>query len=326
MAAARRGSRRGAIAIPLGALLAAACSGGGSQLAQQGQPAASTTAGASAATSAATGSSSTSPPSATIDSTPRPSSPAHPPVPTSELASPKTPEAAARELRRVETALRGDDRDPARLERLGRRQQLAYRALSAHPAWRTAVEAAMPVDLRTAVQANLDAGAALGSLTGTGDELPSSLPDWKVLAPQAAPTLRGYYEEGEAATRIPWAYLAAIHFVESRVGRIHGPSGAGAQGPMQFIPSTWEAYGTGDINDDHDAILAAGRYLADTGGPGDMARALAAYNHDDRYVAAVDAYAKVMLADPRAYDGYHAWQVFFATRDATFLLPEGFGT
>lgn len=226
----------------------------------------------------------------------------------------------------MERALRDDDRDPTRLAKLGRRQQLAYRALSAHPEWVEEVQRAVPDAVRVAVQANVDAGNALSALTGTGDALPSSLPDWQVLAPQPASTLRGYYESAEAATGIPWAYLAAIHFVESRVGRIHGPSGAGAQGPMQFIPATWETYGQGDIGDDHDAIQAAARYLADRGGPDDMARALYAYNNDERYVAAVEAYARVMLADPRAYDGYHAWRVFFATRDGTFLLPEGFGT
>ena len=57
-----------------------------------------------------------------------------------------------------------------------------------------------------------------------------------------------------------------------------------------------------------------------------MDRALRAYNHDERYVTAVKAYAQVMLADPRAYDGYYQWQVFFATDKGTFLLPEGFGT
>lgn len=58
---------------------------------------------------------------------------------------------------------------------------------------------------------------------------------------------------------------------------------------MQFIPSTWAAYGEGDVNSDHDAILAAGRYLNAAGAPGSMARAVFAYNHDTRYVSAVTA-------------------------------------
>jgi membrane-bound lytic murein transglycosylase B len=109
------------------------------------------------------------------------------------------------------------------------------------------------------------------------------------------------------------------------MGRIHGNSSAGAQGPMQFIPSTWAAYGAGgDIDSDHDAILAAGRFLAATGGPSDMDRALFAYNHSQAYVAAVEAYARVMLADPRAYDGYYQWQVYYSTTSGVVRLPEGY--
>ena len=55
-----------------------------------------------------------------------------------------------------------------------------------------------------------------------------------------------------------------------------------------------------------------------------MDRALFSYNNDDRYVAAVKAYASVILDDPKAFDGYYQWQVFYAKRDGTYLLPEGF--
>ena len=68
------------------------------------------------------------------------------------------------------------------------------------------------------------------------------------------------------------------------MGRIRGTSTAGAKGPMQFLPSTWEAYGEGDIEDPDDAIMAAARYLANYGAPADMDRALFAYNHSDHYV------------------------------------------
>jgi hypothetical protein len=272
-----------------------ACGGGGGQLAEQRQASTSTTA-----------------PNA--------------PIPTTALASPRSAAAVARELRVVEAAIRGDDRDPARLTALGRRQDLAYRALVAHPDWIDDVERAVPASLRPTVRANVEAGTALTDLTSGGGSLPTTLPDWQVLAPRPASTLRGYYDEAQAATGTPWEYLAAIHLVESRVGRIHGTSSAGAQGPMQFIPATWETYGAGDIADDHDAIQAAARYLADRGAPGEMPPALFSYNNDDRYVAAIEHYAGVMRDDPRAYDGYHAWQVFFATGTGAYLLPEGYGT
>jgi hypothetical protein len=240
------------------------------------------------------------------------------PVPVSRLDGPETARATAAVLRHVERALaRGDGAtDPT----LGREQQLAYRALAAHPAWVDRVVAEVPAGVRDAVRANVAAGAALGGLTG---EAPAGFPAWEILVPEPSTTLRRYYDEAERASGVPWQYLAAIHLVETRVGRIRGLSSAGAQGPMQFIPATWEAHGEGDINDDRDAILAAGRYLASRGAPSDMDRALFSYNNDDRYVAAVKAYADVLAVAPAAYDGYHQWQVFYATVDGTFLLPEG---
>lgn len=246
------------------------------------------------------------------------------PVPAELLDTLGTARATAAELTEAETALRGDDRDPAALEQLGERQQLAYRALANHPHWASVVVADVPARVRSAVQHNIAADMALAQLTGDS-AAPTTLPDWTILEPEPAETLRGYYQEAEAASGIPWQYLAAIHLVETRMGRIHGNSPAGAQGPMQFIPETWESYGEGDITDDRDAILAAARYLAARGGPEDMDRALFSYNNDDRYVEAVRAYAAVMLDDPLAYDGYHGWRVFFGKADGTVLLPEGFG-
>jgi RimJ/RimL family protein N-acetyltransferase len=38
---------------------------------------------------------------------------------------------------------------------------------------------------------------------------------------------------------------------------------------------------------------------------------------------AVKAYAGVLARAPSLYDGYHQWQVFYATVDGTFMLPEG---
>ncbi len=244
--------------------------------------------------------------------------------------TPASVEETAEVLGRVEPALRGgdpddanDDGDPERRRALGRSQQLAYRALSLHPEWLEPVAATLPAETATVVRANVAAGAALSALV-VDAPLATALPEWHIVAPAPPEELLGYYREAEAAYQIPWVYFAAIHFVETRFGRIVGPSSAGAQGPMQFIPSTWEIYGEGDIYSNRDAILAAGRYLSDRGGPADMDRALFAYNNHDRYVEAIQAYAGVLLADARAYDGYYQWQTFYRTTDGLYLIPEGY--
>ena len=105
--------------------------------------------------------------------------------------------------------------------------------------------------------------------------------------------------------------LAAVNFVESAFGRMRNSSAAGAQGPMQFIPSTWDAYGMGgDVNDPHDAIMGAANYLSASGAPGDLTGALYAYNPSNLYVRAVLAYAGRIRRDRDAFLSYYSWQVF----------------
>jgi hypothetical protein len=121
--------------------------------------------------------------------------------------------------------------------------------------------------------------------------------------------LASFYGEAERRFAIGANYLAAIHLVETKFGRVVNNSVAGAQGPMQFIPSTWEIYGHGgDIRDPHDAILAAARLLRANGAPGRYGRALHAYNPSRLYVAAVSHYAKLIAADPHALYFLYVWE------------------
>ena len=90
---------------------------------------------------------------------------------------------------------------------------------------------------------------------------------------------------------IPWNVLAAINKIESNFGRNMGPSSAGAIGWMQFMPSTWERWGTdADANgfadpwNPVDGVYSAARYLAASGGATDIRRAVFSYNHADWYV------------------------------------------
>ena len=128
-----------------------------------------------------------------------------------------------------------------------------------------------------------------------------TLPAWRIDPPTPADELLGYYREAESASGVGWTYLAAINLIETGFGRIAGVSTAGAQGPMQFLPSTFAAYGEGgDILSPHDSIMAAGRYLAVNGFADDRDYALYRYNNSNQYVQAINDYAAVLAADPAA--------------------------
>ncbi len=104
------------------------------------------------------------------------------------------------------------------------------------------------------------------------------------------------YREAAKKRRIDWAVLAAVGYVETRHGyggreRTCVNSSVGAQGPMQFMPSTWQEVGvdaSGDGKADpchyEDAIHSAAKYLVDGGAPGDYQSALFQYNNAGWYV------------------------------------------
>jgi hypothetical protein len=124
------------------------------------------------------------------------------------------------------------------------------------------------------------------------------VPNFMIDQFEIPPFLLPLYQACGTQYGIPWEVLASINKIESAFGTNMGPSTAGAVGWMQFLPSTWKAYGV-DANDDGekdpynpvDAICAAARYLNAAGGEQDLRTAIFAYNHADWYVDEVLLYA-----------------------------------
>jgi membrane-bound lytic murein transglycosylase B len=210
--------------------------------------------------------------------------------------------------------------DPA-LTAAAHREQAAYRAIGRHPDWDATTRPRIPADLVDVYDRNVDARRQLTALTAVRETLPA----WRIQQPAPADELMNYYHQAESESGVGWNYLAAINFVESRFGSILGASTAGAQGPMQFLPSTFASYGQGgDIHSPHDSILAAGRYLAANGFATDRDHAIYGYNHASEYVRAVDQYATLIAADPATFAAYYRWDVYCMTSAGDVLLPIGY--
>lgn len=134
-------------------------------------------------------------------------------------------------------------------------------------------------------------------------------------------------EREKPACKLGWDTLAGIGKIESNDGRtltdagystspILGPAVQGslhAQGPMQFMPSTWAKWGAdgngdgvADPNQIDDATLAAARYLCSYGALDTAAgwhAAVFGYNHLETYVAAVAAQATLYAQRAAAIGG-----------------------
>jgi soluble lytic murein transglycosylase-like protein len=199
---------------------------------------------------------------------------------------------------------------PQDVELLALREQLIYRFMAAKDRLAQQVLGRLDKGAAGEARANVVAGGALYDHFSPV----KTLPDFRIRSPEPADTLRGYFEEGERRFGVHWELLAAVMLIETRMGRIVSNSSAGAQGPMQFIPSTWTAYGLGgDVRDEHDAVLGAANYLSANGAPADDRNALFHYNPVPAYVTAVTRYAKAMDRDPDLFYAYYNWQVFVRT-------------
>ena len=206
----------------------------------------------------------------------------------------------------------GTPRPPRQLRLWALHQQRLYLSLGlARAEVGDAVVRRLPGELRADARDVLTARRALVRLTPRTTQ---PLSAFRTGPADPAEQLLGYYREAQRRFGVPWHVLAAVNFVETAFGKVLSPSTAGAQGPMQFLPATWRAYGLGgDIDDPRESILGAANYLRASGAPGNLRRALYAYNHSALYVDAILAYSRVMSRDGRAFYGFHAWQVFVRT-------------
>jgi soluble lytic murein transglycosylase-like protein len=236
------------------------------------------------------------------------------PLPTGSVAIARELSTATQSLHAAVDDWREDGtlRQPRALRLWALYQQRLYLSLGlASAAAGDRVVARLPAPFQPEARDVLVARRSLVRLT-----LPTTRPlsEFRTGPAEPADRLLGYYREAQRRFGVPWQVLAAVNFVETAFGKLRSSSTAGAQGPMQFLPATWRAYGLGgDVDDPHDAILGAANYLRASGASTDLRRALYAYNHSTLYVDAVLAYARVVRRDVRAFHGFHAWQVFVRT-------------
>jgi membrane-bound lytic murein transglycosylase B len=245
-------------------------------------------------------------------------------LPAPDVALARTPAALAQALttttRRLREAVGRWDATaavPRDVTHLALHHQRMLRLMASRRELGDATLERLPHDVRGEARDTVRARRHLAQIPRSSGRLPP------VRVDDAAPaaTLRRHYGAAHKRFGIHWSVLASINFVESAFGRVRSASEAGARGPMQFLPSTWRRYGMGgDIDDPRDAILAAANYLHRSGAPGDLDRALFAYNHSTAYVRAIRRFAARMRSDERSYLAYYAWQVYVRTAAGTRRL------
>lgn len=238
--------------------------------------------------------------------------------------APSSSEEAVQLFVAVERALRVDDLSNEAYADLGHTEQLIVRTLIRNTEWIPDFLESLPDDLKPFAELHIEARQELGIHVGDA-VLGENVPPWRIIDPAPAEELLSYYKSAEAETGIEWEVLAGVNLVETVIGRIDGVSTAGAQGPMQFLPTTWpEVSQGGDVLDPSDAIHGAGRYLVQRGGLENINEGLWGYNNSYNYGNAVLAYAEMLRLDERAFRGIYNWEVYVGSVEGTLWLPVGY--
>ena len=247
------------------------------------------------------------------------------PLPEPTAGIPREPAALARRLEEMHLALqrsidawvrsggarRGGPPRDVTLQAL--HQQRIYRLLSARPGLAQRALRRLPWWLAPGAR---DIHGALRALRRLHYATPLT-PGRRLRTGRALPAdvLLGHYRRAQRRFGVGWHVLAAVNFVETAFNRLRNDSVSGAQGPMQFIPSTWRAYGLGgDIHEPRDAIMGAANYLRSSGAPRNYSRALYAYNPSRLYVEGALRIARQMRASRRTFYAIYSWQVYIRTR------------
>jgi membrane-bound lytic murein transglycosylase B len=220
------------------------------------------------------------------------------------MVSLQTPPAVVRQLHADEHAL--ETATGTKFVAVARDRQLLIRTIAGN-----ATEAAAVAKLAPGERDDIDARSDLEKLSAESSPQVGGV---SVGAARHASTILSFYREAQRRFGIRWELLAAINFVESDFGRARTTAKADAQGPMQFEPATWRAYGLGgDVYDERDAILAAANLLAANGGRTNERAALMHYNLSPLYWDAVLHLAHRMATAPTAFREYYAWKLYLRT-------------
>ncbi len=227
----------------------------------------------------------------------------------------------------LENTTRDPRIDPEILQKHAHKQQVIYRVLSRNKKLTDQILDLLPLKYRSIAEIHISARREFVEMSK--NSFKKNIPAWNIVKPESLQSLLLYYLKAEESTGIDWEILAAINLVETGFGRIDGVSIANAQGPMQFLPSTWNEPGIGqggDIRDPFDSIQAAARYLVRRGGLEDIRKGLWGYNNSDNYGRAVMLYADLLRSDPLAFVGLYHWQIHFNANGLDLWLPEGYSS